>query len=256
MGLNNNTMRIKTTKILLQYHKNCHSSRENNNLQNKISIIAKNLQSASKQAIPTETVMLFIYPEWYLIGARAWWHWWCGITVTVTHTGVVLQWCYSGVTVVWFYSSYLRGRSQLGKVNGVLSDAWRAARICAGSTSVYYIYNSTQLDNNSIWSETSPFCWRHTNLHRIYNEVVNYSTKCVMAIHVWMDQNMLKLNPNKTEFMVIGNINKRIIAGHIFRVELLNRHFAEIDSGCTCSIWSRPFVQKTYWAADVLRHLL
>ena len=146
--------------------------------------------------------------------------------------------------MVWFYSSYLRGRSQLRKVNDVLSDAWRAARICAGSTSVYYIYNSTQLDNNSIWSETSPFCWRHTNLHRIYNEVVNYITKCVMAIHVWMDQNMLKLNPNKTEFMVIENINKRIIAGHLFRVELLNRHFAEIDSGCTCSIWSRPFVQK------------
>ena len=45
-----------------------------------------------------------------------------------------------------------------------------------------------------------------------------------------MNQNMLKLNPNKTEFMIIGNLTQRKKVAHIFPVELLNQNFAEIDS--------------------------
>ena len=32
---------------------------------------------------------------------------------------------------------------------------------------------------------------------------------CMLAIQVWMNQNMLKLNPSKTEFMIIGNLTQR-----------------------------------------------
>ena len=52
---------------------------------------------------------------------------------------------------------------------------------------------------------------------------------CMLAIHVWTNQNMLKINPSKTEFMIIGNLTQRKVA-HIFPVELLNQNFAEIDS--------------------------
>ena len=45
-----------------------------------------------------------------------------------------------------------------------------------------------------------------------------------------MNQNMLKLNPSKTEFMIIGNLTQRKKVAHIFPVELLNQNFAEIDS--------------------------
>ena len=45
-----------------------------------------------------------------------------------------------------------------------------------------------------------------------------------------MNQNMLKLNPSKTEFMIIGNLPQRKKVAHIFPVELLNQNFAEIDS--------------------------
>ena len=45
-----------------------------------------------------------------------------------------------------------------------------------------------------------------------------------------MYQNMLKLDPIKTEFMIIGNSTQRKKVAHIFSVELLNQNFAEIDS--------------------------
>ena len=41
---------------------------------------------------------------------------------------------------------------------------------------------------------------------------------------------MLKLNPSKTEFMIIGNVTQWKNVAHIFPVELLNQNFAEIDS--------------------------
>ena len=53
---------------------------------------------------------------------------------------------------------------------------------------------------------------------------------CMLAIQVWMNQNMLKLNPSKTEFMIIGNLTQRKKVADISRVQLLNQNFAEIDS--------------------------
>ena len=45
-----------------------------------------------------------------------------------------------------------------------------------------------------------------------------------------MNQNMLKLNPSKTESVIIGNLTQRKQVAHIFPVELLSQNFAEIDS--------------------------
>ena len=53
---------------------------------------------------------------------------------------------------------------------------------------------------------------------------------CILAIRVWMDQNMLKFNPSKTVFMIIGNLTQRTTVAHVFSFELLNQNFAEIDS--------------------------
>ena len=53
---------------------------------------------------------------------------------------------------------------------------------------------------------------------------------CMLAIQVWMNQNMLKLNPSKTEFMIIGNLTHRKKVAHVFPVELMNQNLAGIDS--------------------------
>ena len=52
----------------------------------------------------------------------------------------------------------------------------------------------------------------------------------MLAIQVWIYQNMLKLNHSKTEFMIIDNLTQSKKNYHIFPVELLNQNFAEIDS--------------------------
>ena len=52
----------------------------------------------------------------------------------------------------------------------------------------------------------------------------------MLAIQVWMNQNMLKPNRSTTEFMIIGNLTQRKKIAHISPVELLNQNFAEIDS--------------------------
>ena len=44
---------------------------------------------------------------------------------------------------------------------------------------------------------------------------------CFVAIQAWLDQNMLKLNPSKTYFLIIGNWSQRKIVAHIFQVGLL-----------------------------------
>ena len=45
-----------------------------------------------------------------------------------------------------------------------------------------------------------------------------------------MNQNMLELNPSKTEFMITGNLTQRKKVAHIFRFEHLNQNLAEKNS--------------------------
>ena len=64
---------------------------------------------------------------------------------------------------------------------------------------------------------------------------------CMLAIQVWMNQNILKLNSSKTEFMIIGNSTQRKKVAHIFPVELLNQNFAEINSIQNLGVAFDPF---------------
>ena len=143
--------------------------------------------------------------------------------------GVVLQWV----------RSYLTGRSQLVKVNGVLSTP--QLLLCGvpqGSVlgPLFFTMYTTPLS-----SIITAFGLQH-HLYADDTQIYKYFVaediaqslivvqNCMMAIQVWMNENMLKLNPSKTEFMIIGNLTQRKKVAHIFPVELLNQNFAEIDS--------------------------
>ena len=146
--------------------------------------------------------------------------------------GVVLQWV----------RSYLTGRSQLVKVNGVLSTP--QLLLCGvpqGSVLGPLLFTMYTTPLRSI---ITAFGLKH-HLHAVYDDDTQIYTSfvaediaqslivvenCMLAIQVQMNQNMLKLNPSKTRFMIIGNLTQRRKVAHIFPDELLNQNFAEIDS--------------------------
>ena len=143
--------------------------------------------------------------------------------------GVVLQWV----------RSYLTGRSQLVKVNGVLSTPQLLLRgVPQGSVLGPLLFTMYTTPISSIITAFGLKHHLYADDTQIYTSFVAEDItqsfivvqNCMLAIQVWMNQNMLKLNPSKTEFMIIGFLTQRKKVGHISPVELLNQNFAEIDS--------------------------
>ena len=58
----------------------------------------------------------------------------------------------------------------------------------------------------------------HPSLQEIYpvTQSLIVAQICMLGIQVWISQNMLKLNPSKTEFMIIGNLTERKKVAYIF----------------------------------------
>ena len=152
--------------------------------------------------------------------------------------GRLTEWfCIDSVVLQWV-RSYLTGRSQLVKGNGVLSTP--QLLLCSvrqGSVVVHFFTMYT----TPLSSITTSFGLKHhlyADDRQIYTYFVTEDItqslivvqNYMLAIQVWINQNMLKINPSKTEFMIIGNLTQRKKVVHIFPVELLNQNFAEIDS--------------------------
>ena len=161
--------------------------------------------------------------------------------------GVVLQWV----------RSYLTGRSQLGKVIGVLSTP--QLLLCGvpqGSVLGPLLFTMYTTPLSSIITAFGLKHHLYADDTQIYTSFVAEDIgqslivvqNCMLAIQVWMNQNMLKLNPSKTEFMIIGNLTQRKKVAHIFPVELLNQNFAEIDSIRNLGVAFDPafFIQETF----------
>ena len=157
----------------------------------------------------------------------------CGFD-TVYHDlllGRLTDWL--GIDGVVLQCSYLTGPSQFVNVNGVLSTPQLLiCRVPQGSVLdplLFTVYLLSSIITELVWSETSSLCWWQTNLHIFcyikYNTGVNVSTKLYAGYSGLNGSNMLKLNPNRTEFMMIGNISQREKVAHIFPVELLNHQF-------------------------------
>ena len=152
--------------------------------------------------------------------------------------GRLTEWfCIDSVVLQWV-RSYLTGRSQLVKGNGVLSTPQLSlCSVLQGSVVVHFFTMYT----TPLSSITTSFGLKHhlyaedTQIYTYFvTEDITQSLIVVqnymLAIQVWIKQNMLKINPSKTEFMIIGNLTQRKKVVHIFPVELLNQNFAEIDS--------------------------
>ena len=114
----------------------------------------------------------------------------------------------NGTALNWF-TSYLSNRSQRASLNACISDSFRQplfhkVRVWAPCCLLFTLVNSLK-SSNTIYL-------RHTQLYLSFSpdsatnqaDVVIAMERCILDIRTWMLADKLKLNDDKTEFMLIG----------------------------------------------------
>ena len=77
---------------------------------------------------------------------------------------------------------------------------WSFTGLRAGTSAFYPIHYTTQHYYLQFW-HIPPSLWKwYTNLHESLEKLQH----CVMAVSAWMTGSKLKLNPSKTDFLLIG----------------------------------------------------
>lgn len=144
----------------------------------------------------------------------------------------------SGIALDWF-SSYLSDRVQSVKVNNHLSS--EKALVCGvpqGSVlgpilfSLYTVPLSKVISSYSdikhlLYADDTQAYMSLTPAHAI--ESLSDLGQCLTDIHSWMNTNMLKLNPDKTEFCVFGTKKQRDKLVHLFPVDILGSPLSPVD---------------------------
>ena len=144
----------------------------------------------------------------------------------------------SEICLDWF-KSYLTGRTQCvsivdalsckahldfgvpqGSVLGPLlftlytSDL---SKIITGSNCRYHLY----ADDTQVYIELKS---------NTANHAIKSLQECLLKIKDWMTLNLLKLNPDKTEFIIVGNKNIRSKLSNLFPVDILGEQITPISS--------------------------
>ena len=118
-----------------------------------------------------------------------------------------------GAVLKWV-QSYLNSRKQRIKIDGHLSDAFQLPYgVPQGSDlgPLLFTLNTTPL--SSVISKLNMIHHLYADDTQIYLELdsrnfhssITELTNCLEAVLAWMGNNKLKLNPDKTEFIVIGD---------------------------------------------------
>ena len=136
----------------------------------------------------------------------------------------------SGKALDWI-KSYLTGRSQRIKLGNCLSP-----QICSLSFGVPHASVLGPLLFTLYTTPLSSLILGHAIPHHLYADdsqlyisfssgnsavALNGLQSCLASVHSWMSTNKLKLNPDKTELLLIGNEQQRSKYLSMFSIELL-----------------------------------
>ena len=150
------------------------------------------------------------------------------------------SWFGVGSKVLKWFSSYISKRCQSVKVGSILSDSKSLAfGVPQGSVLGPVLFTLYTAPLSKIISS-----YKHIKHHlyaddtQIYIELTTENAsiaiselqKCLSDIQSWMDINKLKLNPDKTEFMLIGSDKQRKLLAKFFPVNILGSDLVPSDS--------------------------
>ena len=134
----------------------------------------------------------------------------------------------SGKVLGWF-ASYLSNRSQKVTVDGVLSDCFSidfgvTQGSCLGpllfvidSSKLFNIVNKHLPNVHAYADDTQLYLAFKPGNHANKTAAVSSTQSCIRDLHNWMLINKLKLNPDKTEFLILGTRQQleKVITSHL-----------------------------------------
>ena len=152
----------------------------------------------------------------------------------------------SGVVLDWF-NSYLSDRVQCIKIGSILSDAKKLLYgVPQGSVlgpilfSLYTTPLSKVIRNHpgisfQFYADDTQLYVHLT--HKNVASALDKLSHCIEDVKRWLSTNKLKLNPDKTEFIVFGSKSQREKLNQSFPVNILGNLISPIDAVRNLGVW-------------------
>ena len=152
----------------------------------------------------------------------------------------------SGVVLDWF-KSYLSDRVQCIQIGSILSDAKKLLYgVPQGSVlgpilfSLYTTPLSKVIQNNlginfQFYADDTQLYVHLT--HKNAASALDKLSRCLEDVKRWLSTNKLKLNPDKTEFIVFGSKSQREKLNHSFPVNILGNFISPVDAVRNLGVW-------------------
>ena len=135
--------------------------------------------------------------------------------------------------------SYLNSRKQLIKIDGHLLDAFQLPYgVPQGSVLGPLLFTRYTTPLSSVIAKFKETHHLYSDDTQIYSELdsrnfdssITELSNCLEAVQAWMGNNKLKLNPDKTEFIMIGDDHIRSSLKSFFSVSLLGNSIEPAES--------------------------
>ena len=199
-------------------------------------------QSAYKSGHSTETVLLSIKNDIHLSLSRA------EATAlvlldlsaafdTIDHSnllGCLLDWFGVGGSALKWFSSYLTERYQCVKIGSTLSNLKKL---------LFSLYTSPL--STLIGRHKGVNCHFHADdtqlyvhlSHRNASAAFDKLNRCLQDVKKWMSASKLKLNPDKTEFILFGSKKQRERLSACFPIDILGNPLHPTESVRNLGVW-------------------
>jgi len=121
---------------------------------------------------------------------------------------------------------------------------------CFGAVAFHSVYNTTKLCYPESQPGSSPLRRWHTHIYVSFTtpdtcRSLNQLRDCLLDVSLWMKNSKLKLNADKTEFLIIGTSTQRAKLDGFFPTQILSQSITLAAQFLILDWWKLQF-QTTY----------